>query len=148
MLFQAGARDLHCRTQPGAGRKGRALRGEGEPPRARAGSEKLPHGRARRPCARSLLSSQRSPPGPSFQSSLRCPGGSARNSLAMSQPGRKPAASPRPRRAAASRQAQEVSGALAEDAGWPPGGPGLRSLGLPPLGVACLARSPVCPIPG
>uniref|UniRef100_A0A2R9CCH3 Calpastatin n=1 Tax=Pan paniscus TaxID=9597 RepID=A0A2R9CCH3_PANPA len=41
------------------------------------------------------------PPWPPRHSPRRIPGGSARSGLAMSQPGQKPAASPRPRRAAA-----------------------------------------------
>uniref|UniRef100_A0A2I3S694 Calpastatin n=1 Tax=Pan troglodytes TaxID=9598 RepID=A0A2I3S694_PANTR len=54
---------------------------------------------------------QDSPPGlparPPRHSPRRIPGGSARSGLAMSQPGQKPAASPRPRRAAAARRTHE-----------------------------------------
>lgn len=86
--------------------------------------------------------------GPPFQAPPRPPGGSARTGLAMSQPGPKPAASPRPRRAA--RHTQEVSGAptagveRGEDLGAP------RSLGSTFRGgLAFLAFCPWAPpLPG
>ena len=85
--------------------------------------------------------------GPPFQAPPR-PGGSARTGLAMSQPGPKPAASPRPRRAA--RHTQEVSGAptagleRGEDLGAP------RSLGSTSRGgLTFLAFCPWAPpLPG
>lgn len=80
-----------------------------------------------------------------MQSPLRPPGGSARRGLAMSQPGQKPAASPRPRRAAAARHAQEVSGAPVRGAArWDDPA---RGRGAPPLDAACLACCRVHPPP-
>lgn len=78
-----------------------------------------------------------------MQSPLHPPGGSARRGLAMSQPGQKPAASPRPRRAAAARHAQEVSGAPVRGAArWDDPA---RGRGAPPLDAACLACCRVHP---
>lgn len=90
------------------------------------------------------------PPRPRLPSSLVAPSGRQRSCcLAMSQPAQKPAASPRPRRAAAAHHTQEVSGAPARAAGLCPGKTPLGSPGRPPLGVAWTALGclPVRPFP-
>ena len=99
------------------------------------------------PSTPSLPRSQRSPPGPPFQSPLRPPRGSVPRGLAMSQPGQKPAASPRPRRAAAARHTQEVSGTCAGAAGLSAGRTPAPEPWAASLGVALLACCPVRPLP-
>lgn len=147
LSVRPGARD---RYSGGRGQRGQ----EGEDPAGRRGSPRAGSRLGRKSCLTgapagpsgpSLPPSQRSPPGPPFQSPLRPPGGSARRGLAMSQPGQKPAASPRPRRAAAARHTQEVSGTPAGAAVLSAGRTPAR--GPPLLGVACLACCPGRSIP-
>lgn len=106
---------------PGQLQLGRSLQraGRGGPSRAR-GSPGAGLGLGRKSCLTGKLAGPSTPSFPSqlelparasLQSPLRLPGGCACSGLAMSQPRQKPAASPRPRRAAAARHAQEVSGA-------------------------------------